>query len=79
MNDRERFVNCLAGGEVDRPPYCLKWGPCPPIERETTADDGECVTWRDGWGILRRNPVGSESMSAFLDYPVKGRADRGTA
>ena len=27
MNDRERFVNCLTGGKVDRPPYWLFWGP----------------------------------------------------
>ena len=27
MNDRERFVACLTGEPVDRPPYWLFWGP----------------------------------------------------
>jgi hypothetical protein len=27
MTDRERFVDCMLGRTVDRPPYCLFWGP----------------------------------------------------
>ena len=27
MNDRERFLACLLGEPVDRPPYWLFWGP----------------------------------------------------
>ncbi|MFO7957742.1 MAG: uroporphyrinogen decarboxylase family protein [Candidatus Brocadiia bacterium] len=27
MNDRDRFVGCLLGKEVDRPPYWLRWSP----------------------------------------------------
>jgi hypothetical protein len=27
MNDRERFVNCILGQAVDRPPFWLFWGP----------------------------------------------------
>ena len=27
MTDRERFVNCILGKPVDRPPYLLAWGP----------------------------------------------------
>jgi hypothetical protein len=27
MNDRERFVKCVLGEPVDRPPYLLMWGP----------------------------------------------------
>ena len=115
MNDRERFVACLTGRPVDRPPYWLFWGPwpttwarwesegipyadmgelkrqfdpdrppavvpvncgpCPKIPQETLSDDGQYVTWRDGWGILRRNPKANESMSEFLKYPVESRRD----
>jgi len=27
MTHRERFVNCLTGKKIDRPPYCMMWGP----------------------------------------------------
>ena len=27
MNDRERFLACVLGEPVDRPPYWLYWGP----------------------------------------------------
>ena len=27
MTDRERFVNCVLGREVDRPPFWLFWSP----------------------------------------------------
>ncbi len=29
MNDRERFIACVLGEPVDRPPYWLSWGPWP--------------------------------------------------
>jgi hypothetical protein len=29
VTDRERFVNCMLGREVDRPPFWLSWGPWP--------------------------------------------------
>ena len=27
MNDRDRFVACILGEPLDRPPYYLLWGP----------------------------------------------------
>ena len=27
MTDRERFVNCVLGRDVDRPPFWLFWSP----------------------------------------------------
>jgi uroporphyrinogen decarboxylase len=50
-------------------------GTCPRIKTETLADDGQYITWRDSWGITRRNPKNSESMSEFLKYPVETRRD----
>ncbi len=50
-------------------------GPCPTIERQVLSEDADYVTWRDGWGITRRNPKANESMSEFIDFPVKDRAD----
>ena len=120
MTDRERFLACLLGEQVDRPPYWLWWGPwettwqrwqkedmggqfrncpnyqevrecfgveaapvsvpvncgpCPRIEQKILDEDEEYVTWIDGWGIKRRNPKHSTSMSQFLEFPVKGRED----
>jgi len=114
LNDRERFVACILGEPVDRPPFWLFWGPwettwrrwraegldlpdfgavrrqfdpdtspavvgvncgpCPKFDRLVIEEDDEYVTWIDTWGIKRRNPKASESMSQFLEFPVKDRA-----
>ena len=114
MNDRERFVACVLGEPVDRPPFWLNWspwdstwkrwiregkpdyitdwrtyfnpdqvpmpvpintGPCPRIERTVLEEDDDYVTFIDGWGIKRRDIKHSESMSDFLEFPVKNRRD----
>ncbi|NQU10376.1 hypothetical protein HQ590_06285 [bacterium] len=115
LTDQERFVACLTGRPVDRPPYWLFWGPwttawerwqregmpfqdwtdvrahfdadqavqtvpvncgpCPPFERQTLAEDEESFVWIDTWGIKRRNLKNCESMSEFLEFPVKNRED----
>ena len=114
MNDRERFIACVLGEPVDRPPYWLNWspwvstwqrweqegkpayitdyrtffdpdqvplpvpintGPCPRIERTILEEDADHVTFYDGWGIKRRDFKHSESMSEFLEFPVKNRRD----
>jgi len=117
VNDRERFVACMLGEPVDRPPFWLYWGPwettwarwraeglpaeyknldhiqaafgadaapavlpvnlgpCPPFQRRILHEDDDYVTWTDGWGIKRRNPKASESMSEFIAFPVSGRGD----
>ena len=114
MNDRERFIACVLGEPVDRPPYWLYWGPWgttwqrweaegkpglrhrPPLlhgpryaaafptgqhralpeagarsSRRTT----DFVIFYDDWGIKRRDYRHGESMSDFLEFPVKDRED----
>ncbi len=114
MNDRERFINCISGEAVDRPPFWLFWGPwnttrkrwegegmpaglmepasifdpdarprvlpvnlgpCPPILRTCINEDGNYVIFIDEWGIKRRDYKHGESMSDFLEFPVKTAED----
>jgi uroporphyrinogen decarboxylase len=117
MSDRERFLACILGQPVDRPPYWLFWGPwrttgerwnregrpkelrdfgfvrkhfgaesppavvpvncgpCPKFERKVWEDTPDHVVFTDGWGIKRRDLKRNESMSEFLAWPVKHRAD----
>jgi len=114
LNDRERFIACVLGEAVDRPPYWLNWspwastwerwkregkpdyitdyrtffdpdqvplplpmntGPCPRIERTVLEEDEDYVTFIDSWGIKRRDTKRGESMSDFLEFPVKNRRD----
>ena len=114
MNDRERFVACLLGEPVDRPPYWLFWGPwpttlarwkreglpedvanhraqfqpdqsplsvpvncgpCPRIERKVISENDESIVFTDSWGIMRRDLKGRESMSEFIEFPIKTRKD----
>jgi uroporphyrinogen decarboxylase len=117
MNDRERFLACVSGEPVDRPPFWLNWapwpttwarwkreglpgpwesvhdvrahfgaarephtvpvnyGPCPRIEKRILEEDDEYYVWTETWGIKRRNPKDHESMSQFLEFPVRTRAD----
>ena len=39
------------------------------------AEDETYVTFIDSWGIRRRDYKHQESMSEFLEYPVKTRQD----
>ena len=50
-------------------------GPCPAIPHQTLEETDGYRIWTDGWGIKRRNPKGAESMSQFLEFPVKGWDD----
>lgn len=50
-------------------------GPCPARGATILEEDDKQYTFIDSWGIKRRNFKGHESMSEFLDYPVKGRDD----
>ncbi|MBT6148312.1 MAG: hypothetical protein HN712_30120 [Gemmatimonadetes bacterium] len=113
ITDRDRFLACLNGEVLDRPPYWLFWGPwpttkerwlaegmppdidlraelgsdplpaniqvnygpCPRIERQVIEEDDDSVTFTDSWGILRRDLKHGVSMSQFIEFPVKNRAD----
>jgi uroporphyrinogen decarboxylase len=63
--------------DPDQPPLAVpvNCGPCPRIESVVLAEDEETVTFLDGWGIKRKNFKHSESMSQFLEFPVKSRRD----
>lgn len=56
-------------------PVPCNTGPCPRIPRTVLEEDDEYVTFIDTWGIKRRDVKGAESMSAFLEFPVKDRRD----
>ncbi len=117
MTDRERFVRCVLGQPVDRPPFWLYWGPwattwqrwqkeampaqlqswgdvqryfgadvglqainvnlgpCPKFEWKILEETDEWYIFIDSWGIKRRNLKHNESMSEFIEFPVKNRDD----
>jgi len=56
-------------------PVPMNTGPCPRIPRTVLEEDDEYVVFFDSWGIKRRDIKGQESMSAFLEFPVKDRRD----
>jgi len=63
------------GTDVGPAVVAVNLGPCPPIEYKRLAEDAESITFIDGWGIKRRNFKTHESMSEFLEFPVKDRRD----
>lgn len=113
MTHRERFLACILGEPVDRPPFWLFWGPwggtwqrwiqegkpedanhrslfdpdpvpavvpvncgpCPSFPRTVLQEDTETIVHIDTWGITRRDFKYSESMSQFLEFPVRDRKD----
>ena len=50
-------------------------GPCPRLERTILEESADYVVFTDGWGIKRRDYKGGMSMSQFLEFPIKCRAD----
>jgi hypothetical protein len=61
----------------DQPPLALpiNCGPCPRIEPAVLEEDEDFYIHRDSWGIIRRDYKHGESMSEFIDFPVKTRED----
>ena len=61
----------------DSPPRALavNTGPCPRIEAAVLEETEEFFIHYDSWGIKRRDFKHRESMSEFLEFPVKNRAD----
>ncbi|MBI2504230.1 MAG: hypothetical protein HYW07_13475 [Candidatus Latescibacteria bacterium] len=66
-------VRRLFGAE--QPPLAVpvNCGPCPRLERRVLEEDEDYVVFTDTWGIKRRDYKHGESMSQFLEFPVKGR------
>ena len=50
-------------------------GPCPEIEEVVLEETDEFEVHIDPWGIKRRDFKRSESMSEFIEFPVKDRRD----
>ena len=113
MTDRERFIACILGESVDRPPFWLFWepwrttflrwdkegkprnadhrslwhpdhppvivpvscGPFPTTDFTLVEEDDQTRVWIDRWGVKRRDFKDHESMSEFLEWPVKSRRD----
>lgn len=115
LTDRERYIRCMLGQEVDHTPFAIFWwpwgtawkrwkaegcpfenmeaviahygcelqrygvpinaGPCPGFGYNRLEETDEYYVWVDSWGIKRKNPRHSESMSQFLEFPVKNWDD----
>lgn len=62
---------------ADQPPLSVpvNCGPCPRIERQVIEEDRDYVVFTDTWGIRRRDYKHGESMSEFLEFPVRSRRD----
>lgn len=63
--------------DPDVPPQILPMntGPCPVLTTGAIEEDDHAYTHYDSWGILRRDLKNVESMSQFLEFPVKSRQD----
>lgn len=61
----------------DIPPQTLplNCGPFPLNSRTIISEDEDFVTFIDNWGIKRRDFKKKESMSEFIEFPVKNRSD----
>lgn len=63
--------------DPDVPPQILpvNTGPYPKFETEILEEDENYYIHYDSWGIKRRDYKHGESMSEFLEFPVKNRRD----
>jgi uroporphyrinogen decarboxylase len=63
--------------QPDHPPQVVpvNCGPCPAIDQTVLAEDDISIIHYDSWGIKRRDFKHSESMSEFLEFPVRSRQD----
>ncbi len=62
---------------ADAVPHTLpvNTGPCPRIPPTILEEDEDYFVHIDSWGIKRRDYKHGESMSQFLEFPVKNRED----
>lgn len=63
--------------DPDVPPQILpvNSGPCPKFETRILEEDENYYVHYDSWGIKRRDYKHGESMSEFLEFPIKNRRD----
>lgn len=66
---------CLFNPDMPPIPVPVNCGPCPRIEPAVLWEDEDSFIHYDSWGIKRRDFKHSESMSEFLEFPVKTRDD----
>jgi len=61
----------------DQPPMIVpvNCGPCPTADFTLVEEDDDTRVWIDRWGVKRRDFKHHESMSEFLEWPVKSRRD----
>ncbi len=71
------YESFRASFEPDQPPRAIpvNCGPCPRIEEEIIEETDEFIIHIDSWGIKRRDFKHRESMSEFIQFPVKERED----
>ena len=69
--DVRRYFNAEAAPQVVH----VKCGPCPDYGQRTIEETDEWFVFIDSWDIKRRDLKGHESMSEFLEFPVKNRND----
>jgi uroporphyrinogen decarboxylase len=75
--DIQTFADVRKAFGADALPHTLpvNTGPCPKIPRVVLEKSEDYVVFIDEWGIKRRDYMHGESMSAFLEFPVKNRHD----
>jgi uroporphyrinogen decarboxylase len=73
----EDITDFRSAFDADLPPLIVpvNCGPCPPFEQDVLEEDEVSIVFIDPWGIKRRDLKNRESMSEFLEFPVKDRAD----
>lgn len=70
-----RDVRAHFGADLSWGYVPVDFGPCPFPDRQVLQENDETVLWIDSWGVKRRDFKTHQSMSEFLDFPVKSRAD----
>ena len=71
------LVDLTAYFGADYPPAAIpvNCGPCPKIQPTVIEEDNNYIVFYDSWGIKRRDYKHGESMSDFLEFPLKNRQD----
>lgn len=68
-------IAAMFGADATTATVPVNYGPCPCQPDRVLREDDDYIVFVDNWGITRRNPKHNESMSEFISFPVKSRAD----